>query len=122
MSGSKASLRTAYFLGAGVSAAVCRRAVVTRNLLSVALEARASLSGFPDVDVAEELVRFFASRGQEPAIDDVLSLIDVALAADLSLSPAWQAHRLADVRGSLSRLIYDCIQTTVHGGGPTENN
>jgi len=72
----------------------------------------------------KKLVRFLASRGQEPAIDDVLSLIDVALCGrSFALAPAWQAHRLAGRAGELEpppSMI--AFKTTVHGGGPTENN
>jgi hypothetical protein len=120
--GRETAERTTYFLGAGASAAVCESALVTSNLLALALRTEPVGSRVQDLALAGQFVRMLSSAEQEPAIDDVLSLIDLAISAGLSFSSEWPRNRLISVRESLNRLVYDCVQTTIHDEEPTVND
>lgn len=67
-----------------------------------------------DLEGVLELVQHLSGRGHEPTVDDLLSVIDVAIAEDLALGRNWSVLRLAEVRLSLTRLIYKCIDAAVH--------
>lgn len=113
--------RTTYFLGAGASAAVTDRVVVTRNLLEVLIKESPPSASRRDWELAYAFVRSFARLPDfVPSIDDVLSVIDVALVDDLPLSDRWPPGRLVEVRQSLERLIYECIENHVHAYEPLE--
>lgn len=101
-----------YFLGAGASAAVSSKVVITINLLEEALNS--SHGGRPeDLAIGRRFIEFLA-RDSMPRIDDVLSLIDQSIYDQLPLSREWNISELTQVRISLYKLTYNCIQSTIH--------
>jgi hypothetical protein len=122
-----------YFLGAGASAAVSATAVVTSNLLQKALAASEPTDAAPESAseepphsvadaraIAREFVRFTARQDFVPSVDDVLALVDSAIARELDLSTDWPLHRLGEVRRALELLMFDCVERHVHGGAPRD--
>ncbi len=110
-----ANLKTTYFLGAGASAAISKYQVTTGDLLRVALQTKVHDDKIQDVERATQLVRLMSPAGEEPTIDELLAIIDLALLENLPLSPEWPLSRLTNARHSLNRLIYDCIEEAIHG-------
>jgi hypothetical protein len=107
----RAGRRTTYFLGAGASAAETGRPAVTANLLELALRDPPQEVPSRDVAIAREFIDFLAPDSRNPPIDDVLSIIEVAVSRNLALSSSWSPRRLAEVRRSLNRIVYDFIET-----------
>jgi hypothetical protein len=108
------AVRTTYFLGAGASVAETGEPAVTEDLLAHALRSPPRNTAPETLGAAQDLVGFLAPDGDTPSIDDVLSLIDVAVFRNGALSPEWSPRRLADVRRDLEHLMYAHIEATLH--------
>lgn len=109
-----------YFLGAGASASVAQSVVVTSNLLRFVLDDDSSVYDATALSEARTFVDFLTTGDGNravagPRIDDVLSLVDLALARRSALGLEWPVERLRDVRRALLAVTFQCIETHVQG-------
>lgn len=116
----KPTLKTTYFLGAGASAAVTPNTVMNENLLARALALRPMRDGPQAQEEVRRLVRGFSvSSADPPTVDELLAVVDLALAQGASLGGDWTTDRLRSARKNLVYLIRRCVEELLHERFPT---
>jgi hypothetical protein len=113
-------VKTTYFLGAGASAAVTPSTVMNENLLARALALPPTRDGSQAQNEVRQLVRSFsASATDPPPVDELLAVVDLALAQGTSLGGDWTTDHLRSARRNLVYLIRCCVEELLHERLPT---